>query len=177
MIRLRDLVGREGDESGAVLPEVALVFLMYMLLVVFIIQVAVWAFTISATQFAVWEGCRRGAGAYQPPPPDGTGSGSLISQLETGMSEEAYGASFAAIDRIEEILNWLPLTQNYSDLTAAVVEEEVMPGEEGERDITASAKVTALMVLPLVESWLGEGWEGFVIERSCRLRLARYYSY
>lgn len=170
--------GGDRGESGAVITEFALVFVLYVGIVMISIQAAIWAFTISATQFAVWEGCRRGAAAYQPAPPDGTTPGGLVSQLDIGSSEDAAGASFAALDRIEEILNWLPLTEDYYDLTAAVVEEEVLPGEEGQRDITASVRVNAVVLLPIKREWLSTESGGvFVVERACRLRLARYYAY
>ncbi len=170
--------GLARDESGAVLAEFASVFLIYLMVVVATFQISLWAFTITATQFAVWEGCRVGSAVYQPQPPDGTTPGGLRSQLDRGAPEDAAGAAFAAMDRIEQVLTWLPLTQDYSDLTAAVEEEFVLPGEEGVREITASVRVSAPVMFPFAEEWLPEGSGGlFVVQRACRLRLARFYSY
>jgi len=165
------------DEAGTVLTEFALIIMVYMTMVIGLIQVTVWAVTIASTQFAVWEGCHAGAAAYHPEPADGTTPGGLRSQVETGTTEQAAAASFAALDRIEEVLSWLPLTGDYTDLDASVLEEDVEPGEEGVREIVASVHVNAPVLVPLSRAWLTGSGGLFEVVRACRMRLSRFYSY
>jgi hypothetical protein len=165
------------DESGSGLTEFAFAFVIYVMVTLGTIQVSIWAFAAAAGQFAVWEGCRAGAAAYQPPPPDATDDVALR-QYHESSAEFAANAVFAATDRTEEILGWVPITSDYTSLSAAVEEVDVAPGEEGRREIVTSVRVRPFILVPLFEQWLdGTSPEGFGFDRACRLRLGRFYSF
>ncbi|MFQ5459199.1 MAG: hypothetical protein ACE5EL_00235 [Anaerolineae bacterium] len=168
---------RAHDESGAAITEFAFAFLMYAVVTMGAMQVSLWAFTAAAAQFAVWEGCRAGAAAYQPPPPDGRDPGGLPVQNPSA-GTYAADAAFAAVDRTESILAWLPITSDFSDLSAAVEEQNMAPGEEGRREIITTVRVRPFSFLPLADTFVAQGTTGgLVLEKTCRLRLSRFYSF
>lgn len=165
------------NEDGSGLTEFAFAFVIYVMVTLGTIQVSIWAFSAAAAQFAVWEGCRAGAAAYQPPPPDATDDVALRHYQESS-SEFAANAVFAATDRTEEILSWVPITSDYTSLAATVEEEGMAPGEEGSRSIVTSVRIRPFILVPLFEQWLdGTSPEGFGFDRACRLRLGRFYSF
>jgi hypothetical protein len=168
---------RARGEDGSTIVEFAFAFLLYATVVMGAIQVAIWAYTVSAAQFAVWEGCRIGASVYQPAPPDGTDPSSLPEQ-GTDSEDYAIKASLAATIRTEDILNWLPITSSYADLAAAVEEADVAPGEEGERDMMVTVRVKPFLFVPMFASLLADpSSKDYGFTRSCRLRLTRFYSF
>jgi hypothetical protein len=168
----------QARDEGTALTEFALAFLLYVTVVMGSIQIAMWAFTSSGAQFAVWEGCRAGVTAYQPAPPDATDDMSLAEHSMEADAELAAAASFAAADRVVEMMSWLPLTNDYENLQSIVTEDDVTPGEEGVREIQVSVRVRPLVLFPLVERFLGAGDpDGFYFDRSCRQRLNRFYSF
>lgn len=174
LLRLRAALRRD---EGSALTEFAFVFGIYVLVTLGTMQVAMWAFTTAAAQFAVWEGCRAGAAAYQPPPSDGRDGGSLGDSHWTS-SEFAAQAEFAAVNRTEAILGWLPITAVFHNLTASVVEEDVLPGQEGRREIVTSVRVKPFIFMPLLKPMLdATDPDGFGFARACRLRLGRFYSF
>jgi hypothetical protein len=171
------LLAALADDSGTGLTEFAFAFVVYVLVTLGTIQVALWAFAAAAGQFAVWEGCRAGAAAYQPPPPDATDDVALRAYHESS-AEYAANAAFAAADRTESILSWLPITSEYTSLEAVVEEEDVLPGEEGRRAIVTSVRVRPFVIVPFFEQFLDDSsGEGFGFDRACRLRLGRFYSF
>ena len=175
--RLSRLCAAVRGDDGSGLTEFAFVFGIYVMVTLGTIQVAMWAFTTAAAQFAVWEGCRAGAAAYQPPPPNGREGGSLGDSHWTS-SEFAANAEFAAANRTEDILGWLPITAKFENLTASVVEEDVLPGEEGRREIITSVRVKPFIFMPLLGPMLdATDPAGFGFQRACRLRLGRFYSF
>jgi hypothetical protein len=166
------------DDSGTAITEFALAFGMYVLIVMGTIQIAIWAFSSSITQFAVWEGCRAGAAAYQPPPPDGRNVGGLGDQQTVDDSEWVAAAEASAIARTDALLDWLPITSNHGDIEVVIEEADVGPGEAGRREIQVTVGVRPLVLFPMTEQFLGVlGSGGFVLDRACRLHLSRYYSY
>jgi hypothetical protein len=176
--RLRAVFGRVRAEDGSGLTEFAFVFGIYVLVTLGTIQIAMWAFTTAAAQFAVWEGCRAGAATYQPPPPDARDADSLGPGNDWTSTEYAAEAEFAAVERTHRVLNWLPITAEYRDLQATVVEEDVLPGEEGQREIVTSVSVRPFIFVPGLGPMLdATNPKEFAFERTCRLRLGRFYSF
>jgi hypothetical protein len=175
--RLARLAHVVRDEEGAGLTEFAFAFAVYVLVTMGTIQVAMWAFTAAAGQFAVWEGCRAGAAAYQPPPPDARGDQSLSTYHESH-SDWAAEAEIAAVNRTVQVLDWVPITSDYQKLDASVKEEDVAPGEEGRREIVTHVRIKPLIFVPMLAPLLDAvSPEEFGFERSCRLRLGRFYSF